>query len=79
MTTSVAQVARMSPSRKRVPASQLRAARLARGLTQDQLARMLDVRVPTISERENADLGVQWEIWLAWAACLGLDPEWKPE
>jgi DNA-binding XRE family transcriptional regulator len=72
----------ISPSRRRVPASQLRAARLHRGLTQDQLARLLDVRVATISERENAGDGVAegvvWEIWIAWAAVCGLSSDWTP-
>jgi DNA-binding XRE family transcriptional regulator len=48
-------------------------------MTQDQLARVLDVRVATISQRENSDEGVAWEIWLAWACSLGLEPTWEPE
>lgn len=72
-------LAKISPARKRVPASHLKAARLHRGMTQDQLARVLDVRVATISQRENSDEGVAWEIWLAWACSLGLEPAWDPE
>lgn len=69
---------KISPARRRVDAATLRAARLHRGMTQDELARLLDVRVPTISERENADAGVSWEIWVAWASVLGLQLDWRP-
>lgn len=69
---------KISPARRRVDAATLRAARLHRAMTQDELARLLDVRVPTISERENSDAGVSWEIWVAWAAVLGLPVDWKP-
>jgi DNA-binding XRE family transcriptional regulator len=72
-------LAKISSARKRVPAWHLKAARLHRGMTQDQLARVLDVRVATISQRENSDEGVAWEIWLAWACSLGLEATWEPE
>lgn len=58
--------------------SHLRAARQHRGLTQEQLARLLDVRMATVSLRENADEGVPWEVWLAWAMALGLPSDWQP-
>jgi hypothetical protein len=56
----------------------LRTARQHRGLTQEQLAQLLDVRMATISERENSDVGVSWEIWVAWASVLGLPSDWQP-
>lgn len=74
----VRRMARISPARRRVAAAQLRAARMHRGLTQDQLARMLDVRVPTVSDRETSSVGVPWETWLAVAFVLDLPAEWEP-
>lgn len=65
-------------ARKRVPATHLRAAREARKMSQEDLAKILDVRVPTISERENSEKGVAWEIWVAWSCALQLGVEWKP-
>ncbi len=79
-----APVPKISPARRRVRASRLKAARAARGLTQEQMARELDVRVGTISDRENSGdavetgEGVPWETWLAWAMALGLSVDWKP-
>lgn len=70
---------RLSPARRRVPSATYRAARLHRGLTQEQVARMLDVRLATISYRETQDEGVPWETWLALAAALGLPTDWKPQ
>jgi DNA-binding XRE family transcriptional regulator len=71
-------VPKISKARRRVDGAHLSAARLSRGLTQEQLARLLDVRVATISERENSS-GVAWETWLAWAFCLGLPGDWTPQ
>ena len=42
------------------------------------LARMLDVRVPTVSDRETSSVGVPWETWLAVAFVLDLPAEWEP-
>ena len=47
------------------------------------MARELDVRVATVSDRENSgdDVskgeGVSWEIWLSWTHALGLAVDWK--
>lgn len=77
----------MAPAskRRRVSGAHLRAAREARGLSQEDLAARLDVRGPTVSERENSDRsptrkgpGVSWEVWLAWASALGLPSTWRP-
>lgn len=72
-------MAKISHARRRVTCSHLRAARQHRGLTQEQLARLLDVRVATVSLRENADEGVPWEVWLATAMALGLAADWMPQ
>ena len=63
--------------RKRVPGATLAAARAARGLAQEDVARLLDVRGPTISERETSD-DVSWETWIALAHVLSLPDDWKP-
>ena len=69
---------RLSPARRRVPSQTYRAARLHRGLTQEQVARILDVRLATISYRETQDDGVPWETWLALTAALDLPSDWSP-
>lgn len=77
-------MARANPTRRRVDGATLALARKSKGVTQEQLARVLDVRLATISERENSGVavgavgGVQWEIWLAWAMALGLPADWRP-
>lgn len=71
-------VPKISPSRRRVSGAFLKAARASTGLTQDQLARILDVRVPTISERETGKDGVPWETWMATSMALGLPLDWAP-
>jgi transcriptional regulator with XRE-family HTH domain len=63
--------------RKRIAGSQLSAARNASGLSQEELAALLDVRVATISVRENA-ADVSLETWIAWSSVLGLPLDWKP-
>lgn len=79
MPPAMPNMAKISPARRRVTGEHLRAARQHRGLTQEQLARLLDVRMATVSLRENADEGVPWEVWLATAMALGLEAEWKPQ
>jgi DNA-binding XRE family transcriptional regulator len=64
--------------RRRVSGDHLKAARLAAGLSQEDLAKQLDVRIATISERENAADGVNWETWLGWAMVCRLPAEWTP-
>lgn len=71
-------LAKISPARRRVSGAHLRAARLHRGLTQEQLGRLLDVRMATVSLRETSDDGVPWEVWLAYAMALGLGIDWRP-
>lgn len=81
-------MARANPTRRRVDGAVLAAARRSRGVTQEQLARVLDVRLATISDRENSGVvvvegnsvtgGVPWEVWLAWAMALGLPSDWQP-
>jgi transcriptional regulator with XRE-family HTH domain len=65
-------------SRRSVDADHVRAARLARGITQAELAHLLDVTVMTVSRRETGASPVWWEIWLGTAAALGLPIDWKP-
>lgn len=81
-------MARANPTRRRVDGALLAAARKSCGVTQEQLARVLDVRLATISERENSGPvviagnsvtgGVPWEVWLAWAMALGVPSDWRP-
>jgi transcriptional regulator with XRE-family HTH domain len=70
---------RQKTRRRRVAGSLLRAAREAAKLSQEDLAQELQVRIPTISDRENSDT-VSWETWLALCQVLKIsDPdEWKP-
>lgn len=79
-----------SKKRKRVAGYTLRAARESAGFSQQDLAAELQVRIPTISERENSGdpehptdeerkklhtVGVPWETWLAWAFVCKVDPD----
>lgn len=70
-----APVENVTTKRQRVPGAALKAARINKGLSQDALSKILDVRLATISERENA-ADVSLETWIAWAAALGM--KWKP-
>lgn len=63
--------------RRRVSGGLLRAARVSAGLSQEDLAKKLDVRVPTISERENAARGVTWETWVSWAWACEVGVDWQ--
>ena len=82
-----------SKNRTRVAGHRLRSAREAAGLSQQDLAALLQVRIPTISERENSGdpehptdeergrmhtVGVPWETWLAWCFVCKLAPDWQP-
>lgn len=60
--------------RRRIPGAALKAAREKAGLSQADLAVILELRLPTISERENAPNGVSWETWVSWAWACGIDP-----
>ena len=54
----------------------VRAARLARDITQAELARLLDVTVMTVSRRETGASPTTWEIWLGTAHALDLPAAW---
>lgn len=62
--------------RTRVPGSRLKEAREAAKLSQEEMSKLLDVRLATISERENAN-DVSLETWIAWASVIGV--EWRDE
>lgn len=63
--------------RRLVDPEKVRAARLARGITQAELAQILDVTVMTVSRRETGSSPTTWEIWLGTAMALGLPADWK--
>lgn len=56
----------------------VRAARLAKGITQAELAQILDVTVMTVSRRETGTSPTTWEIWLGITHALGLPADWAP-
>jgi hypothetical protein len=64
-------MSRSGPQRRRVSGLHLRAAREAKGYSREFMAQLLDTRLATISERENAR-DVSWDTWLGWAMALGL-------
>lgn len=64
--------------KKNVPGSRLRAAREHAGLSQQDLARLLDVRPATVSDRERAPF-VKWGAWVLTARECGVDPETWPQ
>ena len=61
-----------------VPKEWFTAARRAAGLTQDGLARKLDVALGTVSKREQGLLKGYQEAWLATLAACGLPASWQP-
>lgn len=77
MSEALDEVAVRSTMRRKVNGSHLRDARQARALTQEDLAKLLDVRLATVSDRENSPK-VSWETWLATAMALELPVDWKP-
>jgi transcriptional regulator with XRE-family HTH domain len=56
----------------------VRAARLAKDLTQAELAAVLDVTVMTVSRRETGASPTPWEVWLGITHALGLPIDWTP-
>ena len=64
-------------SGRRISAARCRAARVQAHLTQEDLAALLQVRAPTVSNRERGAV-VPWEVWLALAQVLGLPTDWEP-
>jgi DNA-binding XRE family transcriptional regulator len=66
-----APMVRPGPQRRRVSGLHLRQAREAAGYSREHMAALLDTRLATISDRENAR-DVSWDTWLSWAMALGL-------
>jgi transcriptional regulator with XRE-family HTH domain len=66
-------------NRQVIAAAWVRAARDHAGLTQEDLARRLDVTSGTVSKRETGDMKVYVETWLAILNACGLPREWKPQ
>lgn len=64
--------------RRFAPPGWVAAARETRGLTQDALARRLDISPMTISKRERGVIKVPWENWLGMLHVLGLPLAWEP-
>ena len=65
-------------SRRVWPPEVVRAAREAKGLTQDQLATKLEVASSTIGHRESGRVAVYFETWVALTQVLGLPVDWHP-
>lgn len=76
--TMNAAAARRRQHRRTVDASWARAARTVVALTQDELARRLDITSGTVSKRETGEYTVYVETWHAILSACGLPSAWKP-